>query len=108
MIIKIVIYQYVKKICDFTEYNKETKKAVCSCFTKIKFPLLSEIKVDKDKLFSNFKDIGNIANFKMLTCLNLLFDKNNLFNNSFNYIAAILVTLSGISITVYASYNNIK
>ena len=43
--------------CDFTEYNTEAKKAICSCYTKIIFPLISEIKVDKEKLFSNFKDI---------------------------------------------------
>ena len=61
--------------CDFTQYDNETKKATCSCFTKVTLPLISEIKVDKTKLLDNFKDIRNIANFKMLTCIHLLLDK---------------------------------
>ena len=49
--------------CDFTEYNSVTKKVKCSCFTKINLPLISEIKLDKQKLISNFKDIRNVGNF---------------------------------------------
>ena len=40
--------------CDFSYYNEKSKKAVCSCFTKLYMPLISEIQVDKNKLFSNF------------------------------------------------------
>jgi hypothetical protein len=43
--------------CDFTQYDNETKKAICSCFTKVTLPLISEIKVDKTKLLDNFRDI---------------------------------------------------
>ena len=60
--------------CDFTEYDDIRKKALCSCFTKMKLPLISEIKIDKEKLYYNFKNIKNIGNFKMLKCFNLLFD----------------------------------
>ena len=94
--------------CDFTGYNSTTKKAVCSCFTKIKLPLISEIKVDKEKLFSNFKDIRNIANFKLLTCWNLLLEKNNIFKNSSNYIAVILFILSILSIIIFICYDFTK
>jgi len=52
--------------CEFIDYNFESKKAICSCLTKVKLPIISEIKVDTRKLFSNFKDINNIGNFKML------------------------------------------
>ena len=45
-------------------------------------PKLSEIKVDKKKLIANFKDIKNIGNFKMLSCIKLLFSKENIFKNS--------------------------
>ena len=41
--------------CEFSEYDNINKKAICSCFTKIKLPLISEIKVDKEKMMSNFK-----------------------------------------------------
>ena len=60
-------YSICEENCDFTQYNKESKKAVCSCLTEKELPLIPEIKVDKNKLFSNFKDIRNIANFKMLS-----------------------------------------
>ena len=94
--------------CDFGEYNNDTKKAVCSCFTKVKLPLISEIKVDKEKLFSNFKDIRNIANFKMLKCYNLLLDKSNIFKNAANYMLVILFIISLISLIVFICYNYIK
>ena len=68
--------------CDFVDYDIENKKAICSCFTKIKLPLISEIKIDREKLFSNFEDIKNIANFKMMKCIHLLFNTSNLFINS--------------------------
>ena len=55
--------------CEFTYYDNINKKAICSCFTKIKMPLISEIKVDKQKLLSNFKDIRNIANFQLIKCI---------------------------------------
>ena len=91
--------------CDFTQYNNKTKKAICSCFTKVSLPLISEIKVDKDKLFENFKDIRNIGNFKMLTCFKLLFDKHNIFRNSANYMIIILFPLSIISIIIFSFYD---
>ena len=84
--------------CDFTEYNTESKKAICSCYTKIIFPLISEIKVDKEKLFSNFKDIRNIGNFKMLSCIKLFLNKNNLIKNAANYMLVILLILNIFSI----------
>ena len=91
--------------CDFTKYDNETKKAICSCFTKVTLPLISEIKDDKIKLLDNFKDIRNIANFKMISCINLLFDKNNIFKNSANYMLIILLVLSIISVFVFCFHN---
>ena len=64
--------------CVFTNYNNESKKATCSCYAKLKLPLVSEIKIDKKSLFSNFKDIRNIGNFKMLSCIKLFLNKNNI------------------------------
>ena len=94
--------------CDFAQYNNKTKKAICSCFTKVNLPLISEIKVDKDKLFENFKDIRNIGNFKMLTCFNLLLDKHNIFRNSANYMIIILFPLSIISIFIFSFFDYIR
>ena len=41
--------------CILKDYDNITKNAICSCYTKIDVSLMSEIKVDKKKLFSNFK-----------------------------------------------------
>ena len=90
--------------CVFTEYN-EYMRAKCSCYTKLELPLVSTIKVDKQKLFSNFKDIRNIGNFIMLKCIDLFFDKNNIFKNSSNYIFIILLLLSLSSILVFTFYD---
>ena len=94
--------------CEFTDYNNETKKAICSCFTKIELPIISAIKVDKKQLFSNFKNIKNVANFKMLKCIHLIFNMKNIFNNTANYMMLFLYTLSKIALFVFMCYNNIK
>ena len=94
--------------CDFGEYNYITKKVKCSCFTKINLPLISEIKIDKEKLISNFKDIRNIGNFKMLNCYKLFLNKKNIFINLSNYMLIILLFLELISIYVFTFYNHKK
>ena len=76
--------------------------------TKLKLPLISEIKVDKKKLISNFKDIRNIGNFKMLKCFHLLFDKNNILKNSANYLVLINFTVGILAIFTFIFYNNKK
>ena len=94
--------------CDFTYYNEKHKKSICSCFTKLNMPLISEIKVDRQKLFSNFKDIRNIGNFKMLSCIKFFFLKNNIFKNSANYMLIILFILNIISILAFIFYDKDK
>ena len=91
--------------CDFADYDNKRKKALCSCYTKIKIPLISEIKVDKKKLLSNFKDIKNIGNFNILKCIYLLYDFNNFTKNSANYILIILFILSLFSIFSFICCN---
>ena len=43
--------------CDLKELDNVTKKVRCNCYTKIKLPFISEIKINKQKLLSNFKNI---------------------------------------------------
>ena len=94
--------------CEFSEYDIINKIALCSCFTKINLPILSEIKIDKKKLYSNFKNIKNIGNFKMLRCMHLLFDISNIFKNSSNYMSIFLLLINTVSIYVVAFYDKIK
>ena len=93
--------------CDFSQYNERTKKAVCSCLTKTKMESISKIKVDKNKLFSNFKNIKNIGNFQMLSCIKLFLYRNKI-NNLANYILIILFILSLILILVFSLYDSKK
>ena len=92
--------------CEFIKYDNINKKAVCSCNTKRNLPYVSDIKINKDKLLSNFKNIDNIANIKMLNCLNLFLNIDNILINSANYMLIILLILSLISIFGFLFYNN--
>ena len=65
--------------CDFISYNMETQKAVCSCGIKTDIPFLDNVKIDKSLLMDSFTDISNIANTKMMTCYNTVFQKKNNF-----------------------------
>ena len=94
--------------CDFNDYDINNKKALCSCFTKIKFPAISEIKINYEKMYSNFKNIKNIANFKMLGCIYLLFDKKNIINNSSNYMMLLLLILSVVSLFNFTCHHYLQ
>lgn len=59
-------------------------------------------------MFSNFKDIKNIANFKILKCIYLLFDIKNAFKNAANYIFIILLILIRISFIVFICHDYLK
>ena len=67
--------------CDLVEYNYNTSKAKCSCFTKVKLPLIEDIKFNKEILFKSFIDINNIANIKFMKCVNEVFKIKNLIKN---------------------------
>ena len=90
--------------------NETMKKATCSCFVKVKLPLISEIKIDKAQLIANFKDFKNVANIKMLKCLHLFFDLKNIFKNSANYLFCFLFIMSFITVFTFFcnSYQKIK
>ena len=94
--------------CEFSEYDFSTKRAVCSCFTKIELPLISHIKFDKDKLFNNFMNINNIANIKVLKCVKSLFQKENILNNTANYLMTILFVNGTIAAFVFCFIDNAK
>ena len=52
--------------CDYNYYDKDTKKVLCQCFIKINIPIISEIKVDKEKLKKKFVEINNIINLNVM------------------------------------------
>ena len=67
--------------CDFIDYNNSTKKAKCSCYVKIKLPLIEEIRFDKNKLYKSFTDIKNIINIKIMKCFKNVLKIESLIKN---------------------------
>ena len=80
--------------CDFTLYNYETKKAVCSCEIKNEIPLMINIQIDKKSLLKSFVDINNIANIQLLKCYKIVFKKGNILKNIGCFIYAFLIILN--------------
>ena len=77
--------------CKYKEYNYNTKKVSCECYIKIKFPLISEIEVNKDKLLNNFKDIKSLININVMKCYYTLFKKESLIKNIGNYTISVII-----------------
>ena len=67
--------------CKLIDYNYTTKKAKCSCLIKIDFPLIDEVKFDKEKLIENFVNIKKSSNIKLMKCFNNVFNKKELLKN---------------------------
>ena len=80
--------------CDFTSYNYETKKAVCSCEIKNEIPPMNNIQIDKKSLLKSFVDINNVANIQMMKCYKTVFKKNNILKNIGCFIHAFLIILN--------------
>ena len=79
--------------CDFTSYNYETKKAVCSCNIKTEIPLINDFKIKKNTLLNSFTDINNIANIQFLKCYKIVFQKKYILKNLGFYIYICLILL---------------
>ena len=91
--------------CDFTEYDFKAKKAICTCFVKVNLPLIDDIKFDKDKLVANFKDIRNIGNFHVLSCLKEFLHDRKIFKNLTYYMLIIILIISFISIFIFLHFD---
>ena len=96
--------------CEFLKYDFKLSKAICSCFTKSEIEKLSEIKLNKTRLITNFKKIKNIVNLELLKCAYLLFNKNEFIYNSANYIMLIIFIISLITLFlfIYSDYKKLK
>ena len=70
--------------CDFEKYDNINKRAEYSCkgkdFKSI-INSISDIKIDKKKLFENFIDVNNIINIGIIKCYKILFNKECIINN---------------------------
>ena len=102
-----------EKDCTFNEYDYKSKKVLCECSTKINLPLISEIKINKDTLLSNFKDIKRNTNIQIIKCYkNIICLKciDKLKNNIGNMILLSIIVFHFISAIIFAikGYKNFK
>ena len=77
--------------CDFVNYNYVTKKAKCSCKAKESSSSFADMKINKNKLLENFKDIRNIANLSLLKCVKVLFTKEGIAKNVGFYLCVLFI-----------------
>ena len=87
--------------CDYERYDFEIGKAICSCLTKIKMPLISEISFDKNKIIEKFKDFKSVANFFILKCYYLLLNKERIIKNIGFFIICPVFIFYTISIIIF-------
>ena len=83
--------------CEFRKYDSVNKRYICSCNIKYSISLISDIKIDKSKLY-DFIDLKQMVNFNVMKCYNLIFSleifKNNIgFYSFFPTIIAFFVAL---------------
>ena len=99
-----------EKNCEYKGYKNEIKKSICQCEIKLKFPLISEIKINKDSLLNNFININDITNLKVIKCYKELFTVEGLKNNIGNYILLVIIISSILSFIVFISkeYESLK
>ena len=92
--------------CKFEYFNK---KVGCKCEVSPIFPPLSEIKIDKDKLYK-FAKIKNVANFGALKCINLLTIKERMISNIgiYSFIPTIIAYIVCIIVFNKVDFKTIK
>ena len=77
--------------CLFSKYNYETQKAYCSCKVEQTSHSFADMHIDTNLLYNNFIDFKNIANIKILTCYNSLFNKKSIKKNIGFFISIIII-----------------
>ena len=93
--------------CEYTKYEKKTKKAFCRCEPKIILNSIEDIKNNKDKLIKHFLDIKSFINFNILKCYEVLFDKKNLVKNIGSYflLSVIFIEVILVFTFIFRGYN---
>ena len=87
--------------CEFNGYDSNTKKALCKCLIKFNFFKISEITIDKTKLYDSFVDLPTVANLWVMKCYTVLFSKDGIKNNIGAYIIIPIIILQIIFIIIF-------
>ena len=87
--------------CFFSQYDYENNKAKCSCEVKSSSSSFGNININKTKLYENFINIKNIANFQILSCFSVLFTKKGIIKNYGSYSLIIIILSHFIIILIF-------
>ena len=90
-----------EKNCNFTDYDKETKRASCECEPKTIFEYLFNFTIDKDKLFYKFIDFKNTTNLDVIFCYKTFFCMNGIKTNIGSYILIIIILINVIYCAIF-------
>ena len=93
--------------CEFVKYHYDTGQAECSCDVKTNLPIVSEITVDKTKLYQ-FLDLKKIANFDVMKCYNLVISIDGVKGNIGFYVFFPTFVVYFISIIIFYVKENKK
>ena len=89
--------------CQYIGYDAINEEVLCKCEIKIELPLISDIKIDKNKLYK-FVNFKKSSNFAVLKCIDLLFSKRGLkINIGFYFFTTIIISYF---ICIYIFYKN--
>ena len=93
--------------CYLEKYDNINKNSKCSCkgkeFKSI-INSISDIKINKMKLFENFINVNNILNIQIIKCYKILFSKDGIINNIAFYLIIPIILFHIISIFVFYLY----
>ena len=87
--------------CEFSKYDSQKSRAECSCKAKEASTSIADMKFNKAKLFQNFKDIKNFANFNFLICYKKLFNKRGILYNIGSYILLAIILFHIIVVIIF-------
>ena len=90
--------------CELEKYDNINRNSRCSCKGKAFKSIInsiSDIKIDKMKLFENFIDVNNIINIQIIKCYKILFSKEGIINNIAFYLIIPFIIFHIISIFIF-------
>ena len=87
--------------CDFSEYNKTSKKAKCSCKVKESSSSFMDMTINKTKLLENFGDIKSFLNINLLTCYENIFKIGGIVHNIGFYLVIFIIIFHIISFFIF-------
>ena len=95
--------------CEFIGYDRISHIIDCSCDIKDSSTMISDIKIDKSKLYS-FININKIANFDVLKCVNLIIKKEYLISNIgfYTFIPSFISYFIAVIIFLYKDFATVK